>query len=316
MSGGAGPPLSLVGPTAAGKSRVALDLARRWSEVELVSVDSMQVYRGMDIGTAKPSDAERAEVRHHLVDVLDPWEDFDVAQFQSMALHVLAEVAGRGHRALLVGGTGLYHRAVIDGFTIPGRFPEVRAGLEDEPDTAALHRRLIELDPVAAGRMEPNNRRRVLRALEVTLGTGQPFSSAGPGLDRYPATGVAQVGLAVDPTALAERIEVRFRSMLDGGLLDEVRGLEEVLALAGRTWSRTASQALGYRELLAHLRGGVTLDEAADVAIRRTRRFARRQRSWFRRDPRVAWIDVSAGAGEAPPELVRRVARLWGPPDT
>src|SRR5690606_18424169 len=142
---------------------------RRDRTLEIVSVDSMQVYRGMDIGTAKPTPAERAEVPHHLIDLVDPWEDFTVARFTRAAREVLARIEARGHRALLVGGTGLYLRAVVDDLDVPGRFPVVRAELEAEPDTPALHRRLAELDPVAAGRMEPTNRRRVVRALEVTL---------------------------------------------------------------------------------------------------------------------------------------------------
>src|SRR5688500_12652233 len=160
-----------------------MEVARRLPDVELVSVDSMQVYRGMDVGTAKPTPAEQAEVRHHLVDVADPWEDWSVSRFQAAAREVLADVEARGRRALLVGGTGLYLRAVTDSLDVPGQWPDVRAELEAEPDTVALHGRLAELDPVAATRMEPTNRRRVVRALEVTLGSGRPFSSFGPGLE-------------------------------------------------------------------------------------------------------------------------------------
>ncbi|HEX8804575.1 MAG TPA: tRNA (adenosine(37)-N6)-dimethylallyltransferase MiaA, partial [Acidimicrobiales bacterium] len=173
------PHAALVGTTASGKSALALAVARRRPDVELVSVDSMQVYRGMDVGTAKPTPAERAEVPHHMIDVADPWDDFTVTRFQAGVRAALAGVDARGHRALLVGGTGLYLRAVVDDLDIPGRFPAARAELEAEPDTPALHRRLAGLDPVAAGRMEPTNRRRVVRALEVTLGSGRPFSSYG-----------------------------------------------------------------------------------------------------------------------------------------
>ncbi len=303
-----------MGPTASGKSEVGLALARRWTGVEIVSVDSMQVYRGMDLGTAKPGRAARAEVPHHLLDLLDPWEDFDVTQFQGAARQVLAEVAGRGGRALLLGGTGLYHRAVIDGLDIPARYPEVRARLEVEPDTRALHRRLVELDPAAAGRMEPDNRRRVLRALEVTIGSGTPFSASGPGLDRYRAGSIAQVGLAVDPARLSGRIETRLRAMVDAGLVEEVRELDRRMVADGRTWSRTASQALAYRELLAHLHGELGLEEAIDLAVRRTRRFARRQRSWFGRDPRITWVAADAGPGPAMTDVVEAAATAWGPP--
>jgi tRNA dimethylallyltransferase len=283
-------PLALVGPTASGKSGLAMALAEELGDVEIVSVDSMQVYRDMDIGTAKPTAAEQQAVRHHLIDVLDPWEEFDVARFQRLARTALDDIAGRGRRALLVGGSGLYHRAVVDDLRIPGQYPEVRAELEAEPSTTALHERLAALDPVAAGRMEPTNRRRVLRALEVTLGRGEPFSSSGPGLDAYPPSGIRQIGLEVEAPVLAERIAGRYRAQLAAGFVDEVRTLVDALAAAGRTFSRTAEPALGYRELAAHLRGEESLEDAVEHAVVRTRQFARRQRSWFRRDPRVTWL--------------------------
>lgn len=307
--------VALVGPTASGKSALAhqVALASRPGEhstagpglgspdvVELVSVDSMAVYRGMDIGTAKPSAEERAAVPTHLLDLVDPSEEFTVQQFQSAARQVLAAIAGRGHRALLVGGTGLYLRSVVDDLTFPGRYPEVVAGLEVELDAAgppgssgerqalaALHRRLAGADPVAAARIEPTNRRRLVRALEVTVGAGRPFSSFGPGLERYPPTTVALAGLRYDPDRATARIAERFAALMEAGLLDEVR------ALAARPGglSRTARQALGYRELLAHLEDGVPLADAVDEAVQRTRTFARRQWAWFRRDPRVVWLD-------------------------
>jgi tRNA dimethylallyltransferase len=295
-------PVALVGPTASGKSSLALEVARRAgsdsSRVELVSVDSMAVYRGMDIGTAKPSAEVRSEVPYHLVDLVDPSDEFTVQQFQAAAHSVLAGIAERGHRALLVGGTGLYLRSLIDSLTFPGRFPDVAAALGAELDAAGpvdspealqalagLHARLAELDPVAARRMEPTNRRRVLRALEVTLGSGQPFSTFGPGLDAYPATRFALVGLPLAGD-IDRRIEERFETQMEAGFLDEVR------ALAGSPGglSRTARQALGYRELLSHLEGGVPLAVAVAEAIRRTRTFARRQWAWFRRDPRIVWV--------------------------
>jgi len=278
----------LVGPTASGKSAVAMALAARFP-VEIVSVDSAQVYRGMDIGTAKPTVAEQADVPHHLIDLVDPAEEYDVARFQEDVADALEGIEQRGHRAVLVGGTGLYLRAATDGLTLPGRFPEVRAELDAEPDTVALHRRLLELDPVGAARMEPTNRRRVVRALEVTLGSGQPFSSFGPGLETYPRLDFPIVGLEVDRADLDARIERRFARQLEDGFLDEVRGL-----WARPTGlSRSAGQALGYRELLAHLDGELDLEDAVDLAISRTRRFARRQQRWFRRDPRL--ISVPAG---------------------
>jgi tRNA dimethylallyltransferase len=280
--------LALVGTTASGKSALAMALARGDPRLEILSVDSMQVYRGMDIGTAKPTPAERAEVPHHLIDLADPSEDFTLARFAAAARAALAEVESRGHRALLVGGTGLYLRAVVDDLDVPGQWPEVRAELEAEPDTPALHRRLVDLDPVAASRMEPTNRRRVVRALEVTLGSGRPFSSYGPGLDAYPPTRFHQVGVQLPHEVVARRIEARYHQQMADGFLDETRGL---LAARGGM-SRTARQALGYAELIDHLEAGRPLDEALDTAIRRTRRFARRQRSWFRRDPRVRWLQA------------------------
>ena len=285
-----GVPLVLVGPTASGKSAVALAIARlRAPEVELVSVDSMQVYRGMDIGTAKPTADERAEVRHHVLDLVEPSEDFSVADHQRAVAAALADIAQRKQRAVLVGGTGLYVRAVVDALAIPGQWPDVKAEMEAEPDTAALHRRLADLDPDAASRMEPGNRRRIVRALEVTVGSGRPFSTFGPGLDRYPDdVPFHLVGLRVERERQRRRIEERFAAMLAAGLLDEVARL----AAAPRPLSRTAGQALGYRELLRHVVDGAPLDECVDEAVRRTRRFARRQEAWFRRDPRIRWYDV------------------------
>jgi tRNA dimethylallyltransferase len=291
--------LALVGTTASGKSALALALARRDPGLELVSVDSMQVYRGMDIGTAKPTPAEQAEVPHHLLDLADPWETFTVARFQRAFRAAIADIEARGRRALLVGGTGLYLRAAVDDLDIPGEYPVVRASLEDEPDTAALHDRLAGLDPVAAGRMEATNRRRVVRALEVTLGSGQPFSSFGPGLEAYPATRFRLVGVALPPTTVAARIAARYRDQVEQGFVDEVRRL----AAEPRGLSRTAAQALGYRELLDHVAGDVPLDRALDEAVNRTRRFARRQRSWFRRDPRIEWFTADDPADVLDPLL-------------
>jgi tRNA dimethylallyltransferase len=189
-------------------------------------------------------------------------------------------------------------RAVVDRLDPPGQWPAVRAEIDAEPDTIALHRRLTAIDPVAAARIEPANRRRIVRALEVCLGSGRPFSSFGPGLDRYPATDVIQIGLRWPRAALAARIEARFDEQLAAGWL------AEVAALAGRPLSRTASQALGYRELLDHLHGKTTLADAVDEAVRRTRAFARRQRSWFRRDPRITWLGAPANPLDLLPALL------------
>ena len=279
-------PLVIVGATATGKSALALELARTSPDIEIVSVDSMQVYRGMDIGTAKPNAAERAAVPHHCLDLVDPAEEFSLTQFQEAVERAVADIEARGSRALLVGGTGLYVRAIVDALDIPGRFPDVRAELESQADTAALHRRLASLDPVAAARMEPTNRRRVIRALEVTVGSGRPFSSHGPGLEAYPATRFDQFGLSMDRALIDQRIAERYAAQMEAGFLDEVR----TLAKAGL--GPTARQALGYRELLTHIEDDVALDVALEGAIRRTRRFARRQERWFRRDPRIRWIDA------------------------
>jgi len=280
---------AIVGPTASGKSAVALAWARAVPGTELVSLDSMQVYRGMDIGTAKPSPVEQAEVRHHLIDLVDPDEEMTVARFQAAFRGVITDLGARGVPALLVGGTGLYLRAVVDDLDIPGRYPEVRTRLELEPDTAALHARLAALDPAAAARMEPTNRRRIVRALEVTLGSGRPFSSFGPGLETYPPCPYPLIGLRLTRADLDDRITARFHRLMDEGLLDEVRAL----AARPEGLARTARQALGYRELLAHVEGGRPLDECIDEAITRTRQFARRQERWFRRDPRIHWVDAT-----------------------
>jgi len=293
-------PLALVGTTASGKSALALHLARSRPDVEILSVDSMQVYRGMDIGTAKPTPAERAEVRHHLIDVAEPWEDYSLARFQADARAALADIEQRGRRAVLVGGTGLYLRAVIDDLDIPGQHPDVRSELEAVEDTRALHARLRALDPVAASRMEPDNRRRIIRALEVTIGSGRRFSSYGPGLGQHRTPAIRQVGIRLPQPVVAARIAARYDQQLVDGFLDEV----DALASLDRPLSRTAGQALGYRELLAHRRGEMALADAVELAVRRTRRFARRQRSWFRRDPRITWLDATADPHEVADALV------------
>ncbi len=292
---GEGPHAALVGGTASGKSTVAMAIATADPAWEIVTVDSMQVYRGMDIGTAKPSRADRAVVPHHLIDVADPWDDYDVATFQAEVRRALSDIEQRGRRALLVGGTALYLRAVVDDLDLPGRFPDVRAELEADADTEALHARLAELDPRASSRMEPGNRRRIIRALEVTIGSGRPFSTFGPGLDQHPPTPFRLVGLRWERNALDERIDRRYDQQLEAGFLDEVRAL-----YAGpRPPSRSARQALGYKELAAHLDGELTLEEAMDLARRRTRQFSRRQDKWFRRDPRIAWVPVDRDPAEA-----------------
>lgn len=295
------PPLVIVGPTASGKSSLALALATaELGTIEIVSADAMAVYRTMDIGTATPTTADQSLVRHHLIDVIEPTEDYAVSRFADEVVSILDDLEQRRITPVLVGGTGLYVRAVVDGFEIPPQFPDVVTELDDDPDTEALWVRLRELDPAGAAKMMPTNRRRILRALEVTIGSGQPFSTYGPGVDAYGETRFAQAGLEIDRAEMDRRIDARYEAQMSAGFLDEV----ERVRTAG--WSRTASQALGYKELAAHLDGECTLDEALDEAKRRTRRFARRQQRWFRRDPRITWFDALAG------DLDEQVRNWWG----
>jgi tRNA dimethylallyltransferase len=298
-----------VGPTASGKSALAVELARRLGDVELVSVDSMAVYRGMDVGTAKPSAAERAELRYHCLDLVDPSEEFSVSRYQREARAALEGIERRGHRAVLVGGTGLYLRAALEPLSIPGRFPDVARALEAEADeplrVVALHRWLSRLDPLAASRIEPTNRRRVIRALEVTLGSGRPFSSYGPGLTCYPPLpGVLIVGLRPSPETLARNVATRVDHQLAAGWLEEVRGL----AARPAGLSRTARQAIGYRELLAYLAGELDLATARAEIVRRSLALARRQLRWFRRDPRVVFVDPELDGWRA---IERLVGSWW-----
>jgi tRNA dimethylallyltransferase len=283
--------LALVGPTASGKSAVAMALALRrvaaCRPTELVSCDSMQVYRGMGIGTAKPSAAEQRLVPHHLLDLVEPTEEHNLPRFIAAARSALDDIESRGADAILVGGTGLYVRALVDGFDPPPHFPEITEQLETIPDTAELTARLQLLDPEALTHIPPGNRRRIVRALEVGIGTGLPFSSFGERFDRYPDTPFVLAGLRPTRAVLSERIAERFDAQMEAGFLDEAVVLQQM----GDRLSRTAAQALGYRELLAHLRGECDLHSAIERAKVRTRRFAVRQQRWFGRDPRIRWFD-------------------------
>ncbi|HEV3474654.1 MAG TPA: tRNA (adenosine(37)-N6)-dimethylallyltransferase MiaA, partial [Actinomycetota bacterium] len=257
----------------------------------------MTLYRGMDVGTAKPSPDERAGIPHHLVDVADPEEPFSVVRFQTMARQALAGIAGRRRPALLVGGSGLYFRAVVDDLEFPGTAPALRRNLEAEAAAlgpAALYRRLAEFDQAAAAKIDPSNARRTVRALEVAALTGRPFSSFAAAWDRYPRDRVRAAGVTLSPEILRARIEDRVRRQYERGLVDEVRRLLE------RGFGRflTASQAIGYLEVAEHLEGRLSLDEAAERTARRTRALARRQLAWFRRDPRIRWFGAGPdGAG-------------------
>jgi tRNA dimethylallyltransferase len=285
----------LVGPTASGKTEASVELARRLG-AEILVVDSMTVYWGMDVGTAKPSPAQRELVPHHLIDVADPAAPFSVAEFQALARKALRDVASRGRPALLVGGSGLYYRAVVDELSFPGTDPRIRAILEAEAAALradALHDRLAAVDPAAAGKIPPSNVRRTVRALEVAGLTGKPFSSFATGWDRYPSSGVRVAGVAPPAASLDARIRARVRRMLEGGLIEEVRSL---LATGAGSFL-TSSQAIGYLEVVEYLRGRLTIEEVEARVVRRTKGLARRQMAWFRRDPRIRWIETEDAAG-------------------
>ena len=306
----AGRHVAIVGSTASGKSSLALAIAAASGDWEVVSVDSMQVYRGMDVGTAKATASEREAVPHHLIDIAAPDEDFDLATYQSQALAAIADIEARGRRALLVGGTALYVRAVVDRLDLPGQYPAVRAELDAQEDTRGLHARLAALDPEAASRMEPTNRRRIVRALEVTLGAGRAFSSFGPGLDTHPPSPIRLLGVGWDRTMLDRRIDERLDAQMEAGFVDEVRSL-----LAAGGLSRSAGQALGYKELAEAMSSGASLDDAVALTRQRTRQFSRRQDKWFRRDPRIQWLRGAAGIDAITPSAIRLIERErgWGP---
>ena len=281
------PVVAVVGSTASGKSALALELAERLGG-EVVNTDAMAVYRGMDIGTAKPGVAERARVPHHLLDLLDVTEPLTVAAFQGWARDTIASLRSRGVVPVLVGGSALYTRAVLDRFEFPGTDPAVRAAYEEELErlgARALHERLAAADPAAAAAILPDNGRRIVRALEVIELTGRPFSATLPTLE-YADPHTVQIGVDVDRATLDERIAARVDRMYADGLVDEVRSLLEV----GLAEGRTARTAIGYREAMAYLGGELTLDEARERTVVATRRFARKQEAWFRKDPRVVWV--------------------------
>ncbi len=298
------PHLVLVGPTASGKTALAIELAVQ-AGAEVVSADALMVYRGADIGTAKPTLEERRGVAHHAIDLIKPSEEADLAGWLAAARAAVASCEARDVPAVVVGGTGLYVHALVDDFELPGAFSEVRADLDASVvPTPQLHARLAALDPAAAARIEPGNRRRVVRALEVCLGSGRRFSSFGPGVAAFPPTDRYRlVGLAPDPERLRERIEHRVQEQVDAGLVEETACL---LATPGGL-SRTCRQGLGYKEVLLHLEHGLPLGEAVALDVANTRRFARRQRAWFRRDPRILWLDV----GDDPAPAAAQARGHW-----
>ena len=296
VGGGGGPtgqpPLvAVVGPTATGKSDLGVALALALGG-EVVNADASQLYRGMDVGTAKLPVAERRGVRHHQLDVLDVRADASVAAYQRAARAAVADVRARGLVPVLVGGSGLYVRAVLDVLEFPGTDPAVRARWQEEAErvgAAALHARLAELDPAAAAAVLPTNERRVVRALEAIEVSGRPFSATLPRHEHPPGLApVVQLGLRLPRPALDARVDLRVRRMAESGLVEEVRRLEQ----EGLREGRTASRALGYAQVLESLAGRCSLEEALVATATATRRFARRQESWFRRDPRVQWLDV------------------------
>jgi tRNA dimethylallyltransferase len=281
--------VAIVGPTAAGKSALSIALAHAL-DGEVVNADSMQLYQGMDIGTAKLTLAEREGVPHHLLDIWPVTREASVAEYQRLARAAVDDILARGRVPLLVGGSGLYVRAVLEEFEFPGTDPAVRARLEAElaaVGPAPLYERLRAVDPVAAQRILPSNGRRIVRALEVIELTGAPFTATLP--QPSPFYESVQIGVDLDTALLDERIAIRVDRMWAAGLVDETRALVKRGLRAGRT----ASRALGYQQVLRFLDGEITEDEAHAETVRATRRFARRQRSWFRRDPAVVWLDAT-----------------------
>ena len=281
------PIVAVVGATAAGKTSLSLDLAERLGG-EIVNTDAMQLYRGMDIGTAKLPVEERRGIPHHLIDILDLAHPATVADFQDRARTVIGDLRATGRTPVLVGGSALYTRALVDRFEFPGTDAAVRERWEAELEavgTRALHARLAELDPVAAKRIEQDNGRRIVRALEVIELTGEPFSARLP-VQEYADPATIQIGVDIDRETLEERIALRVEEMFEAGfVLEVVRLIDE-----GLLETRTAKTAIGYREVAGFLAGALTLPEAKLKTAIKTRQFARRQDQWFRKDPRVVWV--------------------------
>lgn len=299
------PLLALLEPTASGKTDAAIAIAPQLG-AEIISVDSMLVYRGIDVGTAKPTPAQRAAVPHHLVDVVDPAEPFSVSRYQRLARDAIASIRSRDREPLLVGGGGLYVRAVADDLAFPGTDPRVRRLLEVEAHAvgaAGMHARLAELDPAGASGIASENERRTVRALEVAAVTGQPFSSFAAAWGRYPRERLVAAGVSIPREVLHRRIERRVLEMLPG-LLHETRALLE----RGAGTFLTAIQAIGYAESIAYLDGRIGEDEVVARMIRRTKALARRQLAWLRHDPRIKWFE--AGEDGALGVAARMLAHL------
>jgi tRNA dimethylallyltransferase len=293
--------VAVVGPTAAGKSDLAVALSKHL-DGEVVNADAMQVYRGMDIGTAKISAAERAGVPHHLLDILDVTETATVAEFQQLARTAIDDCIDRQRTPVLAGGSALYVRAILDDFVFPGTDPVVRARLEAELDahgSGVLHSRLQAIDPKAAEQILPSNGRRIVRALEVVEITGGPYVATLPE-HRYVYPGAIQVGLDVPRPELDARIDLRVDRMFDAGFVAEVRGLLDKGLIEGKT----ANRALGYSQVIALLNGEIDETQARERTAQATRRFARRQDSWFRKDQRITWLQYDN------PDLVEKAIQV------
>ncbi len=294
----------ICGPTAVGKTAASIVVAQHLG-AEIVAADSRTIYRSMDIGTAKPSVGQRRAVPHHLIDIADPTEIVTLAMYRRQTLAAIAAIRGRGRLPLLVGGTGLYLRAVVDGFRIPEVPPDqrLRTRLEDDERRApgSLHARLREVDPLAASRIHPRNVRRLVRALEVYEHTNTPISTLQQRAD--PLGQILMIGLTMARAPLYAQIDKRVDEQLAAGLVEEVRGL------LAKGYARTlpAMQGLGYKEIVAYLDGAVTLDEAVRQLKRNTRRFAKRQYTWFRRDDRIQWIEVG---GQTPEQVAAVIVRM------
>ena len=295
----------ILGPTASGKSDVAMAAAATATNVHIIAADAIQVYRRMNIGSAKPTIADQLAVVHHGIDLCEPSERYTVARYVD-DMHVAREkIAEAGATELVVGGTGLYVTALVDGLNLPGEWPDIRAELEAESSTERLFSRLQQLDIEATAKMEPNNRRRIIRALEVCIGSGRKFSSFGDGVANFAETTTRQIGIQWNRDVLRRRIAERVHRMIAAGLVDEVANLlNEAEGI-----SPTARQGLGYKEMIEHIEGRWTLDEAIAATILRTQQFAVRQERWFRRDPRIEWVEVQTDPiSEVTPRLREALA--------
>lgn len=285
--------LAIVGPTASGKSALANSIAPRL-HAEIVCVDSATVYKGLDVGTGKPSAVDRAAIAHHLLDLVEPHQTLSVASFQKLGRNAVQSILGAGKTPLLVGGSGLYFRALVDPLEFPGTDPALRSALEAELERAGapdLHRRLQAVDPAAAARIHPANARRTVRALEVLELTGRPFSSFRTAWEAYESIYDLKVaGLRMPPDRMDALIDRRVDGLIERGWVEEVAGLPPL--------SATAARVLGYAQILGYLQGSFSLEQAVAEIKLRTRRFARRQLRWFKADPRIVWFDQAAAAQE------------------